>query len=48
VIEALKREGFEAYPTHFSSRGIRTDAPASILKEILPDLVKQNIKQNRV
>ena len=39
VIEALTREGFQASPTHFSSRGIRSNAPASKLKEILYDLV---------
>lgn len=48
VIEALTRDGFQASPTHFSSRGIRSNAPASKLKEILPVLVKQSIKQNRV
>jgi len=48
VIEALTREGFQAYPTHFSSRGIRSNAPASKLREILPDLVNQNINQNPV
>jgi tRNA (guanine26-N2/guanine27-N2)-dimethyltransferase len=48
VIEALTREGFQASPTHFSSRGIRSNAPASKLREILPSLVKQSIKQNRV
>jgi tRNA (guanine26-N2/guanine27-N2)-dimethyltransferase len=29
VIEALKGRGFEAYPTHFNPRGVKTDAPAS-------------------
>ena len=41
VIEALKKEGFQASPTHFNSRGIRSNAPASKLREILLDLVKQ-------
>jgi tRNA (guanine26-N2/guanine27-N2)-dimethyltransferase len=48
VIEALKREGFQASPTHFSSRGIRSDAPSSKLREILPTLVKQSSNQNQV
>jgi tRNA G26 N,N-dimethylase Trm1 len=48
VSEALIREGFQASPTHFSSCGIRSNAPASKLKETLPSLVKQSTKQNRV
>ena len=47
VIEALKKEGFQAYPTHFSTRGIRSDAPASRLRETLSDYVKQDIKRTR-
>lgn len=35
VIDQLKREGFQATPTHFNSKGIRTDAPAKIVKEII-------------
>jgi len=48
VIEALNREGYQASPTHFNSRGIRSNAPASRLREILPILVKQSINQNRI
>lgn len=48
VIEALNKKGFQAYPTHFNTRGIRTDAPASTLRETLPSLVRQNIDKNRV
>jgi len=35
VIEALKIEGFHVTPTHFSTRGVRTDAPASVLAKVL-------------
>jgi tRNA (guanine26-N2/guanine27-N2)-dimethyltransferase len=35
VIEALGKEGFHASLTHFSSRGIRSDAPAGKFAEIL-------------
>ena len=35
VINELKKAGFEAIPTHFNGRGIRTDAPAKVVKEIL-------------
>jgi tRNA (guanine26-N2/guanine27-N2)-dimethyltransferase len=48
VVEALTNEGFQASLTHFSSRGIRSDAPASKITEILPSLTKDTTKQNRV
>ena len=39
VLKALGKAGFQATPTHFSSRGIRTDAPASVVKGIVAKLV---------
>ncbi|MFQ5758842.1 MAG: tRNA (guanine(10)-N(2))-dimethyltransferase [Candidatus Bathyarchaeia archaeon] len=39
VIKELRKAGFQATPTHFSSRGIRTDAPAKVVKEIIASLV---------
>jgi tRNA (guanine26-N2/guanine27-N2)-dimethyltransferase len=42
VLDKLKKEGFQAVPTHFNSRGFRTDAPANIVKEIITDLALQN------
>jgi tRNA (guanine26-N2/guanine27-N2)-dimethyltransferase len=44
VVEALREEGFQASLTHFNSRGIRSNAPASKIKEILPSLARENIK----
>jgi len=38
VIGKLKKEGFQAVPTHFNSRGFRTDAPASTVREIVTKL----------
>lgn len=35
VMNELEKAGFKASPTHFNSRGIRTNAPAKFLKEIL-------------
>ncbi len=35
LVEAIRSEGFEASRTHFDPRGIRTNAPHSILLEIL-------------
>jgi len=39
VIGKLKEEGFQAGPTHFNSRGFRTDAPASVVREVVTKLV---------
>ncbi len=39
VIKKLRKAGFQAVPTHFNNRGIRSDAPASVVKEILTTLV---------
>jgi len=38
VLDKIKKEGFQAVPTHFNSRGFRTDAPASIVREIVSKL----------
>jgi len=40
-LQALRTAGFRAVPTHFSSRGIRTDAPASAMQKILKSLVQR-------
>ncbi len=41
VMERVRKEGFQAAPTHFNSRGFRTDAPANVIKEIIADLATQ-------
>jgi tRNA (guanine26-N2/guanine27-N2)-dimethyltransferase len=48
MVEALTAEGFQASLTHFSSRGLRSNAPASKIGEILSGLTKGSVKQNRV
>lgn len=40
VIEALKERGFQAVLTHFNSTGIRSNASASDIKELLFKIVK--------
>jgi len=40
VLRRLKERGFETTLTHFNSRGIRTNAPASVFKHILFSLTK--------
>jgi len=35
IIDELKRAGFQASPTHFNSRGVRTDASAEVVKGIV-------------
>jgi tRNA (guanine26-N2/guanine27-N2)-dimethyltransferase len=44
VVEALRREGFQASLTHFNTRGIRTDAPASGIRQILAVLTKNTTR----
>jgi tRNA (guanine26-N2/guanine27-N2)-dimethyltransferase len=39
VIDELRAAGFQASPTHFDSRGIRTDASAQAVKEVVRNLV---------
>ena len=38
VIDRLKSSGFQAVPTHFNSRGVRTDAPASVVTHVVSSL----------
>lgn len=40
VIQAIRREGYEASSTHFSSRGIRSDVEAIKLTKIVQELVQ--------
>jgi tRNA (guanine26-N2/guanine27-N2)-dimethyltransferase len=35
MVEILRANGFEAVPTHFNSRGLRTDAPALVMQKLL-------------
>jgi len=35
MLQALQDNGFEAVPTHFNSRGVRTDAPALVVQKLL-------------
>jgi tRNA (guanine26-N2/guanine27-N2)-dimethyltransferase len=39
VIDRIRKAGFQAVPTHFNSRGIRTDAAASVVMEVVTKLV---------
>lgn len=41
VMDSIKRAGFQATPTHFNSRGIRTNAPANVVKEVIKRIVLQ-------
>jgi tRNA (guanine26-N2/guanine27-N2)-dimethyltransferase len=40
TMDELRAAGFQAGPTHFNSRGIRTDAPAKTVKAIITKLVR--------
>lgn len=37
--QALRNDGFQAVPTHFNSRGVRTNAPALAIQKIMRNLV---------
>jgi tRNA (guanine26-N2/guanine27-N2)-dimethyltransferase len=41
VIDTIREAGFEVVPTHFNSRGVRTDAPADTVKEAITELANQ-------
>lgn len=38
VINNIRKAGFQAVPTHFNSRGIKTDASADIVKKVIAEL----------
>jgi tRNA (guanine26-N2/guanine27-N2)-dimethyltransferase len=40
LLQVLRDNGFQAYPTHFNSRGIRTDASALTMQKFLRKIVK--------
>jgi hypothetical protein len=40
--QALRDGGFKAVATHFNPRGVRTDAPASVMQNILRKMTEQN------
>jgi tRNA G26 N,N-dimethylase Trm1 len=39
LLQILRDSGFQAFPTHFNSRGIRTEAPALTVQKLLQKLV---------
>lgn len=38
-LDALHKDGFQAVPTHFNPRGIKTDAPALTMHKVLKEIV---------
>jgi len=40
IIEELGKQGFQAVPTHFSSKAVRTNAPANVVRKIVTELAK--------
>jgi tRNA (guanine26-N2/guanine27-N2)-dimethyltransferase len=43
VIKQLQKEGFTAIPTHFNRRGIRANAPAKPMKEIIEKMARSTV-----
>ncbi len=46
VVDHLRKEGFHAIPTHFNSKGVRTDAPIEILEKIIKKLIISRSSNN--
>ena len=44
TLDELKQAGFQATPTHFHTRGVRTNAPARIVKEIVMKVLREGGK----
>ena len=38
-LNALRSSGFQAVPTHFNTRGVRTDAPIAAMHKLLKEAV---------
>jgi tRNA (guanine26-N2/guanine27-N2)-dimethyltransferase len=38
VVYDVRKAGFQAIPTHFNSKGVKTNAPANVIKEIITKL----------
>jgi len=38
VVDGVRRAGFQVTLTHFNSRGVRTDAPANVVKKVITKL----------
>ena len=43
VMEALREKGFQAFPTHFNPRGIRSNASAETIRKIVSTFYKDKI-----
>jgi tRNA (guanine26-N2/guanine27-N2)-dimethyltransferase len=39
MLQGLRDKGFQVSPTHFNSRGVKTDAPALVLQNLLKKIV---------
>lgn len=49
VAEALRKEGFRVFPTHFNSRGIKSNALAADIKRVLkPNAVHSRVAERKL
>ena len=44
LIDTLRKNGFQAVPTHFNTRGIRTNAPAATINKLLKTVAASDKK----
>ncbi|MCW4054249.1 MAG: tRNA (guanine(10)-N(2))-dimethyltransferase [Candidatus Bathyarchaeota archaeon] len=42
MLRTLQDKGFEAIPTHFNSRGVRSDAPALVMQKLLQKIIARS------
>ena len=42
IMADLRKMGFQAVATHFSSKAFRTDAPAGVVKEVVSKLAEKS------
>jgi len=48
IVADLRKNGFQAVPTHFSTKAVRTDAPASVMREIVTKLASSRKQENNL
>jgi tRNA (guanine26-N2/guanine27-N2)-dimethyltransferase len=42
IVNALEKEGFPAFLTHFNPKGVKSNVPAMKIKEILREMLSTN------
>jgi len=48
IIADLRKNGFQVVSTHFSTRAVRTDAPASVMRQVVTKLSVRKTQENNL